>query len=210
MCVGLGLLGVIASVASTGLGIIGGLQQQRAQEKAAKDAAEYNAQVAANEIQTRRQLAQAEIAKGAAERDRAARSGLRTMGQMRSTMAASGFEIDTGSNLSLLGESAQELQYDANVIDQNTAMSVWQQQAGMTSAQNQADFSRYQASQASAGKTGSILSAAGTLLGGIGYGLGKYSEYQATSSLTPVATTNSQGVFQQSGCLAPFKSQFTL
>jgi hypothetical protein len=172
------------------------MQQQRAQERAAKDAAEYNAQVAANEMATKRQLAQAEIAKGAAEKDRLVRSGLRNMGAMRSNMAASGFTLDSGTPLSLLGESAQELQYDANVMDQNTAMAVWQHQAGIVGAQNQANFSQYQASQASAGKTGSLLSAGGTLLSGIGYGLGKYAEYQQTSTPTSLVTSGNKGVFQ--------------
>ena len=71
-------------------------QQQAAQEKMAA----YNAQIAANEAATQEQLARNEISKGIADRERQQRQAARAMGEMRANMGASGFEMDSGSNLS--------------------------------------------------------------------------------------------------------------
>ncbi|UQZ90836.1 hypothetical protein C4J81_17125 [Deltaproteobacteria bacterium Smac51] len=160
----------------------GQYQQQKVSEAAAKQSAEYNAQVAAADQASQTQLAQNEIAKGAAERNRHMRGGARQMGEMRSQLAASGFEMDSGSGLSLLGESAEEIQYDANIIDQNTNMSAWQYQVGAANAANNQSWANYQKSQAGSGRTSTLIGMGGTLLGGLGQGLGQYNAWQSTKT----------------------------
>ena len=171
-------LSIGATVLSTGVGMVSQYMAGQQQAKSAKAAAEYNAQVAANEAATQKQLAQNEIAKGIADRERQQRQAARAMGEMRANMAASGFELDSGSNLSLLTESAQEHQYDSQVIMNNAAQAAWQHMVGVTAAENQGSFANWQKANAGSGKTAAMIGMGGTLLGGIGAGLGQYGQWQ--------------------------------
>ena len=102
--------GMALSAVTTGISMAAQSQQAQQQANAQKRAAEYNAQVAANEAATQQELARNEISKGIADRERQQRQAARAMGEMRANMGASGFEMDSGSNESLLAESAQEHQ----------------------------------------------------------------------------------------------------
>jgi hypothetical protein len=177
MCVTTAALSMIATGLSTAFGVMGQISQARSQAAAAEQASAYNQQVAANEAATRQQLAEAALAKGAAERDRVIRAALSKQGELRAGMGASGFQLDSGSNLSLLAESAQEGQYDAEVVSNNAAQEAWGHYAGVTAAQNQAAFARYEGEKAGS-SSGLGLSIAGTVLGGLGSGLTKWDEYQ--------------------------------
>ena len=110
---------IATTVIATAASMYAQYEGQKAQEKSAKASAAYNAQVAANEAATQQQLAQNEISKGIADKERQQRQAARAMGEMRANMGASGFEMDTGSMVSLLDESAVEHQYDSNIIRQN-------------------------------------------------------------------------------------------
>jgi hypothetical protein len=171
------------SALGTAVGVVGQMQQAKSQAAAASSAAAWNAQAAENQKATQIQLARAELAKGAADRERIMRAGLRKQGEVRSLMGASGFALDSGSNLDLLAESASEAQYDANISDQNARMAAWQHEASAVSSGNDSSLARWQGTQASA--SGSMLGAAGTLLGGIGSGLGMYNQYWQTSGSVP-------------------------
>ena len=159
-------------------------EAQKGQERSAKSAAEYNAQVAENEAATQAELAKGEISKGIADRERQQRQAARAMGDMRANMAASGFELDSGSNLSLLAESAAEHQYDSAVITANAEQSAWQHQVAGLNATNQKSLADWQKSNASSGRGAANLAMAGTLLGGIGTGLGQYNQYQRAQPAT--------------------------
>lgn len=156
-------------------------QGQKTQEKSAKAAAEYNAQVAENEAAAQEQLARNEMSKGIADRERQQRAAARQMGEMRANMGASGFEMDTGSMSSLLAESAEEHQYDSNVIMQNAAQAAWQHMVGVTAADNNKSFANWQESNADSGRTGSYLGMGGTILGGISSGIGAYNSLSQTA-----------------------------
>ena len=166
---------------STALTVAGQMQAQKTQEKSAKAAAKYNAQVAENEAATQRQLAMNEIAKGAAERSQQQRKAARAMGEMRAGMGASGFEMDTGSMVSLLEESAAEHQYDSSVISSNAQQAAWQHMVGVTAADNNKSFANWQESNADSGRTGSYLGMGGTILGGISSGIGAYNSLSQTA-----------------------------
>ena len=153
-------------------------QGQKTQEKSAKAAAEYNAQVAENEAAAQEQLARNEMSKGIADRERQQRAAARQMGEMRANMGASGFEMDTGSMSSLLAESAEEHQYDSNVIMQNAAQAAWQHQVARTGALNNQSFANWQGANADSGRTGTYLGMGGTLLSGIASGIGTYNQYK--------------------------------
>ena len=153
---------------------------QYEQGKAAQAAANFNAQVASNEAETQRNLAQMEIQKGSEERNRLIRAGLAKQGELAGGMGASGFTLDSGSNLSLLGQSAEEIQHDASITTQNANMAAWNRLAGANKADNEAAFSLFQGKTA---RDQSKLAMTGTILGGIGQGLTGY--YQIKSYTTP-------------------------
>lgn len=165
-------------------------QGQKTQEKSAKAAAEYNAQVAENEAATQQQLAQNEIQKGIADKERQQRAAARQMGEMRAGIGASGFEMDTGSMSSMLAESAEEHQYDLNIITQNAAQAAWQHQVARTGALNNQGFANWQGDNAGSSKTGTYLGMGGTLLSGIAGGIWQYNQL---SQVKPAgATTQNQ------------------
>ena len=154
--------------------------QMYAQNQAQKSqaAAQANAQMAENQAAMHREQARNEIAKGVADRERQQRHAARAMGQQRADMAASGFEMDSGSNLSLLAESAGEHQYDSAVIPSNAERAAWQHEVAAMNATNQGSMYNWQAANANSGRGATDLAMAGTLLGGIGTGIGQYNEYQ--------------------------------
>ena len=181
------------TILSTATAMYSQNQQQKTASKAATAQAEYNAQVAANEQATQQQLAQNEVAKGVAERDRLLRQASRQQGEATSMLAANGFALDSGSNLSLLAEGAEEAQYDANIVTQNANMAAWQHQVGATKAANDGSMFAYQKQQANSGN--SLLAMGGTLLGGIAAGLGQYNQYKATAG----KTASNQGMYANGG-----------
>lgn len=181
MCEPVTIATLAVTAVSTAVGMYAQNQQQKAQSKAANQAATAQMQAAENDRAAQMQLAQNENAKTAAELDRHRRMAVREMGSMRSALGASGIEIDSGTNLSMLGENAQELQYDANIIAQNGAMNAHQYLVGATAAENDYAFAKYQKSQAGSDSNASLLGMGGTLLGGIASGLSTYNGYAASS-----------------------------
>ena len=169
--------GMALSAVTTGISMVAQNQQAQQQANAQKAAAEYNAQVAANEAATQQELARNEIAKGIDDRERQQRQAARAMGEMRANMGASGFEMDSGSNASLLAESAQEHQYDSQIIMSNASQAAWQHLVAAGSADNQQSWANWQGSTADSGRSANGLAMAGTLLGGIGTGIGQYNAY---------------------------------
>lgn len=182
MCEPMTVASIAVTAVSTAVGMYAQNQAQRTQAQSARAAAEYNAQVAANEAATQQQLARNEIQKGIADRERQQRQAARAMGEMRANMGASGFEMDSGSNESLLAESAQEHQYDSQVIMSNANQAAWQHLVAANSAGNQQGFAQWQGSQADSGRGANGLAMAGTLLGGIGTGIGQYNSYLQNKS----------------------------
>lgn len=74
------------------------------------------------------------LAQGEADAEKQRRQGAREQGDRASMLAASGFELDSGSMESLLAEKAEEVAYDNAQIRHNTALEAWKQQAGMDAA----------------------------------------------------------------------------
>lgn len=179
-----GTAAVTAAVAviSTAVSMYSQHEQQKSQEKAAKASAEYNAEVAAQEAATQRQLAQNELGKGIAERNRHARAAAQRQGELASMFGASGFAMDSGSTVGMLGDSMEEEQYDANIITQNANMAAWQHEAAATTADNQKSMFDYQYANAGSGRGASMLGMIGTGLGGIAQGMGQYNDYLKTQT----------------------------
>ena len=169
----------IMLAASAALTMISQGMAQRAQKKSTRAAAEWNAQSAANEAAMHQQQANQEIAKGVADRERQQRAAARAMGEMRANMGATGFEMDSGTNLSLLAESAGEHQYDSAVITSNAEQAAWQHQVSAINATNQQSLFDWQKANASSGRNAALVGMGGTLLGGIGAGIGQHNQTKA-------------------------------
>lgn len=173
-------LGLVGTLASTALSAAGQFVQMQQTEKAQKTSAEYNAQIAANEAATQQQLAQNEIAKGIADRERQQRQAARQMGEMRAAIGASGLVMDSGTTLSLLEESAVEHQYDSNIITHNAANAAWQRGMAVTSALNDQAMFEYQRANAGAHVPGAMLGIGSSLMGGMGASMEKFSRLGGT------------------------------
>ena len=175
---------LVTTAITTAISMAGQYMQAQAQEKQAKQTAQYQADVAAQDAAMKEQQARSVMQKAITEEDRQRRNVARAMGEMRANMGASGFAMDEGSNMDLLAESVGEHQYDSQVRMSNAEQEAWGYQVGATNAQNNQAFANWQKSNADSGQLGTYLSMGGTLLGGISKGIGQYSSLSAAATPT--------------------------
>lgn len=153
------------AIATTALGAVNQAQGQMAQGQAARQAADYRAAVLRNnQIMAERQ-AQDAIERGKIEEGRYRDRVAALKGRQRVVMAANGFDINEGSNLTLLEDTARTGELDALTIRSNAAREAYGyrvrgqnfgSEAELTSASGRA--------QEAAGETAAFSS----LLGGSG------------------------------------------
>jgi len=124
------------SVAGTGLGAIG--QARRAQ--AAAGQASYQAQVARNnQIIAERSATLAEQ-QGQAQEDRQRLKTAQLLGSQRAALAAQGGDVNAGSDLDILGDTARAGESDAQTIRSNTMLQAYGHRLEATSAAGQANL----------------------------------------------------------------------
>lgn len=132
---GLGAVGIIGSLASTGLSIYGQMQQA----KAAEQAAEYNNKLAQNEA-TNQELQTSEAIKRQRQNNRSA------LAEIRTRLAGSGLQADTGTPLTVIGEAAGRMEIDIADAARRSAMQAESLRAqgrmGLWEADQQASASR--------------------------------------------------------------------
>ena len=179
---GTAAVSIALTAISTAMSMAAQAQQQRQQQNAMNAQAKAQAQALENEKALKHELAQGELAKGEAERTRQQRAAMRLHGEAVAGMGASGLTLDSGSNLSLLGESMEEAQYDSNIITENANRAAWQHQVGITNLENQQSMLSARAKNANTGTD--WLGMGGTLLGGIGAGMNQWNAYRKTTSGT--------------------------
>lgn len=149
-------------------------QEAKYQEKSAQAMAEYSAQMAGQEAEHRQQLARQALADGEEAKNQHLRAGARQLGQMRATAGAGGFALDEGTNLSLLGEAAEEIQHEANVISNKAEQNAWAHQVGATGALNEMNMANYKKRGAGSNRSLTNLGLAKSLLGGVADGINKW------------------------------------
>jgi hypothetical protein len=118
-----------AAAGSTILSAIG--QSQQAGQAAA--AANYQAQVARMNQQVADESAQRTLQQGQAQEDRQRLKTAQLMGSQRVALAAQGGDVNTGSDLDILGDTARAGETDALTIGNNAALQAYnykQQAAG--------------------------------------------------------------------------------
>lgn len=162
-------LQVIGTVVSA----IGALQSASSQ----RDAANYNARVAADNAVVARQQGEADAA-------RLRRQSVKTLGDMRAAFAANGISLE-GSPLDVLGDSASQFELDIQNATYNAELRA-------LGYQNESTLSR---SRADSAMTAGYLNATGTILGGAakavsyggsigtGYGAGEQAPAPVTTAI---------------------------
>lgn len=158
---GLGAIGLVGSLASTGLSMYGQSQAAKAQGMAAdynarmaNDAAAYNAKLAEGEARNR----EVETTVGI-QRQRA--SNREALAALRTRMAASGVQTTTGTPLILAGESAGRLEIGIQDAARTAAMQAASLRAqgrmGIWEADARGRLGLWEAAQASsASRTGML------------------------------------------------------
>ena len=153
--------GLAASLAGTGMGFYGGLQQG----KAASAAASYNALLAQREASILEMQAKDAEKRGQVEEDRFRQQMTAFQGEQISSLAASGVQVDSGSPLQILADTAEEIELDARTIRHNASMEAWNFKNQSYNALAQANLSKWEGKQA---RTNSYISAGTSLLSGLG------------------------------------------
>ncbi len=168
MCTGLEMLGaagLATSVASTGLGLIG--QANRAQAEAGQ--ANYMAQVARNNQLIAERNAQRALQEGAAQEDRQRLKTAQLLGSQRASLAAQGGDVNSGSNLDILGDTARAGETDALTIRNNALLRAIGDQQQAANAGGEASLYAANAANTMAnlpfGVGSSLLSGASSLAG---------------------------------------------
>lgn len=184
----------IAIAATIGSALIGGVGAVE-QSNAAKAAAGFNSQVAANNAKTAQQNATFTAAEG---EQNAATSEAKTKAQVAATLAnqgASGVDVNSGSAVSVRSSEAELGMLDALTIRSNAARQAWGYQTQSVSDQSQSQLDKYQGEQAS---TAGLISGAGTVLSGVGSATAKYTDFLQQGS--PI------NIFGPGGASAGFES----
>ena len=178
MCDPMSITSLAFTAVSTAVSMAAQQQQAKRAQAAANAQADIAAQTAENERATQAQLAQNEVQKGIDERNQFVRDAARKQGEMTNRLAANGFELDSGTNASLLGENVAEAQHQANLITQNAAQNAWGFTNGMVNAENKNSIAQFQSQQAiSDSKNKAAWGMADSLLGAAGQGLGIYKDW---------------------------------
>lgn len=151
---------VAATIASTALSAYGAIQQSRAQAAQAK----YNAAVARNNQVIAQQNAQDALDRGAAEEQQQRKKTQLLIGQQRTSLAAQGADLSSGSALDLVGDVAATGELDALTIRRNAALEARRYQ--IEGANFQAD-SQMQRRQAANATTAGYFDLGTSILGGV-------------------------------------------
>lgn len=157
---GLATAGEVASLAGGAIGALGSLESGAAQ----KNAALYQSQVSANNVQVARYQAQQAAATGEAQEEA---QGLKTRAQLGAITAAQGasnVNVNEGSAVDVRSSAADLGELDALTIRSNAQKQVFGYETAATSFQGQEGLAQSQAAQApiaaGIGATSSLLSGA--------------------------------------------------
>jgi hypothetical protein len=124
MCVGLETMAIaslVMSAASTGMSYLGSQQQG----KAAKQQADYQAQVSRNNAQVAEWQAEDSQARGKIEEDQHRRKVQQLIGSQKAGISGSGFELGDDTSQSIIGDTAMFGELDALTIRNNAEREAW-------------------------------------------------------------------------------------
>lgn len=190
---------IAATALSTGIGVMGSIQQSRMQQQQA----EYQADVARQNQQLAEQQASAERKQGYENMIAKRQETAKLIGRQRAAAGASGAVVDVGSNLDLQADTAAQGEIDAiNLYNQgldrayNSEIQAW----------NYGSQAEAYDSQASAAGSNAWMSAAGTALGGIASIGSTWANYSSRSG-GGQWVNNNQDFVDSSGNLTKIRSR---
>lgn len=172
MCTGLETLALMATIGSTAMSVMGGIQQGRAAEAQGK----YQAQVAMNNAALAKQQSDDAIARGKEEEQAHRRRVAQTVGAQRANIAGSGFDLGDATSQDILGDTAKWGEIDAFTIRDNAKREAWGYEVQATNYQADAQLSR---ARGESEKQGSYWKAGSDLFGGATKFAGQYSDWKA-------------------------------
>ncbi len=187
----LAVASLVASAGSTVLGAIG--QANRAQADAGQ--ASYMAQVARNNQIIADRNATLALQQGQVQEDRQRLKTAQVLGSQRAALAAQGGDVNAGSDLDILGDTARAGESDAQAIHNNTMLRAYGHQLEATSAGGQANLYSANAANTMANLPFGIGS---SLLGGASSLADKWAGYLRNN---PADTSNYQ--WSQPGNVSP-------
>lgn len=116
--------------------------QTKEEVKANNKAAEYNAQIAEHNAAVADEEAKQAQQAGDRQLKTLRIQGEQMKGAQKSALAASGVDVNTGSALTTLQDTARNVEYDALTTKYNTAVNVWQARNKSNEYSMQAQLSR--------------------------------------------------------------------
>lgn len=131
------------------------------QAQAQKNAAEYQARIAEINAEIAERAARSELAAGRRQEDLARRRAAQLTGRQRTALAAAGVDLQSGTPMDILLETAGLLAEDVSQIRTEAERAAYRQRLGAVSSAAQRQLFR-----AEAGSTSPAFSAGTTLLGG--------------------------------------------
>lgn len=189
----LGILGSATSAVGT---IMGGVSTAAA--------ADYNAQVAQNNAQIAQQNAAYSMAAGQAKTETQGLQEAETLGAIKTSQAASGIDVNTGSALDVQKGQREKGLLDQQTVLNNAELQAYGYQTQAAGFQSQAALDQAEAAQA---PIGAAIGAAGGLLSGASSVGLKWNQFTGggttsdtgSSSLNPFATSQGPTGFAVGG-----------
>jgi hypothetical protein len=174
-------LPAIASVASGVLGAAGALYSGFS----AKQAADYQAKVAMNNAKAAEDMRRTEIQRGLQEAQEQDMANAEKQGQTRAAMAASGFDINTGTQREI-GVSQTVLgRTDSLRRAYSGELAGWKLRNQADSFRSEAEIAKYKGDSA---MTSGMIGAGGSLIGGAGQFASKWPTFNGNFSYAPEST----------------------
>ena len=138
----LAIASLVASAAGAGMGAIGSMQQSQAQASAAR----YQAAVAENARTVAKWQADDAIKRGQIAEDQRRTKTRLQIGAQRAALASMGADINEGSNLDIIGDTAAVGEQDALTIRSNFAREAYDRRIAATTYEGDAAMARSRAS----------------------------------------------------------------
>lgn len=176
------VISAVAGIAGAGVSAFGAYEGGQAQSQASM----YQAQVAANNAAIARQNAEMETQSGEIAANNYAMRTRAVVGSTKANQAASGVDVDTGSNVNVRAAESELGALDALTIRSNAARQAYGYEVAATSDMAESQLLESESKQA---KTAGTLSALGSFLGGVGSVGGKYAAWQNVGGVNPAVST---------------------
>ncbi len=157
------------AVVTAGLTAYSASEQASAQKKAAN----YQAQVEANNAKIAAWQRTDAINRGEVEAQKSMRERSQLIGKQRAALAANGVDLNQGSALDLLASTEFLGQEEVNTIQSNAAREAWGYQIQGQNYSNNSSFERWKASNANPGKAGAMAGASSLLSSASSYASSK-------------------------------------